>query len=108
MSLRLPFFVVKLQTVMNMIEYELKRLIKDSKSNENLKNTLLETRNSDDPIKDFFVVCQKYGYEIYLGELFSYGQDMNDSKLRATNGGGSFAIEGWDDILEDIFQQLNS
>ena len=33
---------------------------------------------------------------------------MNDSKLRATNGGGSFAIEGWDDVLEDIFQQLNS
>ncbi len=108
MSLRLPFFVVKLQTVMNMIEYELKRLIKDSKSNENLKNTLLETRNSDDPMKDFCEVCQSFGYEIYLGELFSYGQDMNDSKLRATNGGGSFAIEGWDDILEDIFQQLNS
>lgn len=98
--------MVKLQTVMNMIEYELKRLIKDAESNDKLKNSLLETRNSDDSMKDFCEVCQSYGYEIHLGELFAYGQDMNDSKLRATNGGGSFAIEGWDDALENIYDEL--
>ena len=91
---------------MNMIEHELKRLIKDSKTNEKLKNELLKTKGSNDPMKEFCDVCQSFGYEIYLGELFSYGQDMNDSKLRATNGGGSFAIEGWDDALENIYEEL--
>ena len=91
-----------------MIEQQLQKLISDASNDENLKSELLKTRNTSDPMKSFCEVCQKHGYEIYLGELFSYGQDMNDSKLRATNGGGSFAIEGWDDVLEDIFQQLNS
>ncbi len=100
--------MVKSQMVINMIEQQLQKLISNAQKDENLKAELLKTRNSTDPMKSFCEVCQKYGYEIYLGELFSFGQDMNDSKLRATNGGGSFAIEGWDDVLEDIFQQLNS
>ena len=98
--------MVKLQMVMNMFEKELKRLINDAEKNPELKNALLKTRGSEDMMKDFCDVCQSFGYEIYLGELFSYGQDMNDSKLRATNGGGSFAIEGWDDALENIFDEL--
>lgn len=98
--------MVKLQMVMNMFEKELKRLINDAEKNPELKNALLKTRGSDDMMKDFCDVCQSFGYEIYLGELFAYGQDMNDSKLRATNGGGSFAIEGWDDALENIFDEL--
>lgn len=108
MSLRCTFFVVKLQTVINMIEQQLQKLISNAQKDENLKSKILETRNSNDPMKSFCEVCQSFGYEIYPGELFAYGQDMNDSKLRATNGGGNFAIEGWDDVLEDIFQQLNS
>lgn len=89
-----------------MLQNELKRLLKDARNNDELKNGLLNTENSEDSMKDFCEVCQQYGYEIYLGELFAYGQDMNDSKLRATNGGGSFAIDGWDDALGNIFDEL--
>lgn len=89
-----------------MIENELRRLLKDCGNNERLKASLLKTKSNPEPMKAFCEVCQDFGYEIYLGELFAYGQDMNDSKLRATNGGGSFAIEGWDDALENIFEQL--
>ena len=90
-----------------MIEYEIRRLIKDAKENESFKSELLKSRKGPDPMKNFCDVCQKHGYEIYLGELFSYGMDMNDSKLRSTNGGGSFAIDGWDDAFENIFEELN-
>ncbi len=89
-----------------MLELELKKLINDSKSNESLKKELLNTKNSPEPMRDFCDVCRRFGYEIYLGELFAYGEDMNDSKLRATNGGGSFAIEGWNDALENIYDEL--
>ncbi len=89
-----------------MIERELKRLLKDSENDENLRLALLKTKGNSEPMKSFCETCQNFGYEIYLGELFAYGQDMNDSKLRATNGGGSFAIEGWDDALENIYDEL--
>ena len=91
-----------------MIEYEIRRLLKDAKNDGNLKNELLKTKASPDPMKEFCEVCQKHGYEIYLGELFSYGMDMNDSKLRSTNGGGNFAIDGWSDAFENIFDELST
>lgn len=89
-----------------MIEFELKKLLNDADSNEALRFELLETKNSAEPMRDFCAVCQHFGYEIYPGELFAYGEDMNDSKLRATNGGGSFAIDGWNDALENIYEEL--
>ncbi len=98
--------MVKLQTVMNMIEQEIKKLIKDCENNEKLREELLNSEKCSDPMNAFCGVCQRFGYEIYLGELFSYGQDMNDSKLRATNGGGSFAIEGWDDSFGNILDEI--
>ena len=72
-----------------MIEHELRRLLADTKQKEELKAELLKAGRSGDPMKRFCEVCLKNGYEIYLGELFAYGQDMNDSKLRSTNGGGN-------------------
>lgn len=85
-----------------MIENEIRRLLNDVRTDKRLRNELLSVRGSSDPMKDFCDICLKSGYEIYLGELFAYGMDMNDSKLRATNGGGSFAIEGWDDGFENL------
>lgn len=87
---------------------EIRRLISDAKSDKNLREKFRNIRQSEDPMKLFCEICRENGYEIYLGELFSYGQDMNDSKLRATNGGGSFAIDGWDDAFENILDEINS
>lgn len=89
-----------------MIETELRKLLEKSQTDVSLRNELLSAEKSPEPMKSFCEICQKNGFEIYLGELLSYGEDMNDSKLRATNGGGSFAIEGWDDALENIFDEL--
>lgn len=48
----------------------------------------------------FCDTCISLGYEIYLGELFAYGQEMNDSKMRSVNGGGVCSIDGWDDAYD--------
>ncbi|MBR1730834.1 MAG: hypothetical protein IJ725_00150 [Ruminococcus sp.] len=89
-----------------MIERELARLIIDVKTDEKLRDKFSNIRESGDPMKSFCDICLKNGYEIYLGELFAYGQDMNDSKLRATNGGGSFEIDGWSDAFENILDEI--
>ena len=89
-----------------MFENELRRLIRDAHNSEDLKASIAKARDHSDPMKAFCDVCRQNGYEIYLGELFAYGQDMNDSKLRATNGGGSFAIDGWDDAFENIMDEI--
>ena len=89
-----------------MIEHELRRLLADTKQKEELKAELLKAGRRGDPMKRFCEVCLKNGYEIYLGELFAYGQDMNDSKLRSTNGGGSFEIDGWSDAFENLLSEI--
>ncbi|MCH5201655.1 MAG: hypothetical protein J1F17_00480 [Oscillospiraceae bacterium] len=88
------------------MEEKLRLLLEKARHDENLKQTLLDTRKSSDPMKCFCDTCQSLGYEIYLGELFAFGQDMNDSKLRSVNGGGVSAIDGWDDAYEMFFASL--
>ena len=90
-----------------MLQNELNRLIYDVKSSPELGKKLCLCRQSADPLKEFCDICLENGYEIYPGELFAYGMDMNDSKLRATNGGGSFAIEGWDDSFENLLDEID-
>lgn len=87
---------------------EIRRLINDAKSDKNLRDKFKNIRQSEDSMKEFCEICLKNGYEIYLGELFAYGQDMNDSKLRATNGGGNFEIDGWSDSFENILDEISS
>lgn len=89
-----------------MVEMEIRRLISDAKSDKNLREKFENIKKRPDPMKEFCEICQQNGYEIYLGELFAYGQDMNDSKLRATNGGGSFEIDGWTDEFENILDEI--
>lgn len=91
-----------------MIEKELTRLIDDAKKTPLLRAELLAAAQSAEPVLNFCKLCRERGYEIYPGELIDYGQDMNDSKLRATNGGGSFEIEGWNDAFEGIICELKN
>lgn len=88
------------------INSEIIRLTTEAKNNIELRNQLLLSVKTDDPMKSFCEVCLKNGFEIYLGELFAYGEDMNDSKLRSVNGGGVNAIEGWNDAFAQIIKEL--
>ena len=89
-----------------MIEHELERLLRDARQDEQLKNQLIKTRQSKNPVDDFCVFCQGKGYQITAGELFTMGQTANDAKLRSVNGGGVNAIDGWDDAYEQFFAEL--
>ena len=88
------------------MEEKLRQLLEGARQNEELREKLLATRKDKDPMKAFCDPCQSLGYEIYLGELFAYGQDMNDSKMRSVNGGGVCSIDGWDDAYEMFFASL--
>lgn len=91
---------------MNITQSELNRLLLDARHNSELKLKLLKTREADDPMCEFCNVAAELGYNITIGELFSLGQDMNDSKLRSVNGGGVDGIDGWDDAYETFFCSL--
>ena len=88
------------------MEEKLRQLLEGARQNEELREKLLATRKDKDPMKAFCDTCQSLGYEIYLGELFAYGQDMNDSKMRSVNGGGVCFVDGWDDAYEMFFAAL--
>lgn len=90
----------------NSIEQELERLLKDAKTNQELKFQLIATKCSDNPVEDFCQLCQNNGYNIKIGELFAVGQYANDARLRSVNGGGVNAIDGWDDAYEQFFLTL--
>ncbi|MGN0456942.1 MAG: hypothetical protein ACI4F2_08810 [Acutalibacteraceae bacterium] len=88
------------------IQNELERLMVSAKQDKALRSSLISAGKSHDPMKSFCDVCLDNGFEIYLGELFAYGQDMNDSKLRSVNGGGVNAIDGWDDTFGMLLKEL--
>lgn len=89
-----------------MTERELERLLNDAKNDRSLKDKLLKTRDSKNPVEDFCSLCQELGYDIKIGELMAIGQDSNDAKLRSVNGGGVNPIDGWDDAYEQFFMTL--
>lgn len=89
-----------------MIEHELNRLLNDAKKDPELKEALLKTRETEEPVEEFCSLAIKNGYEIRAGELFALGLTENDAKLRSVNGGGVSAVDGWDDAYEQFFTAL--
>lgn len=89
-----------------MIEQELQRLLEEAKRDSKLKQSLIDTENSSDPISEFCSICKKRGYKISAGELMAVGQNSNDAKLRSVNGGGVDGIDGWDDAYEQFLLTL--
>lgn len=88
------------------IEQELDRLLKDAKADPSLKEELLKTRQSEEPVEDLCALARQKGYEITAGELLALGLNENDAKLRSVNGGGVDPIDGWDDAYEHFFTSL--
>lgn len=84
-----------------MIREELDRLLCDAKSNAELKEKLLKTEQSENPIDNFCSLCRSLGYKIS-----ALGLDESDTKLRSVNGGGVNAIDGWDDAYEQFILTL--
>ena len=73
-----------------------------------LKEKLLQTRESEDPLGEFCRVCRDTGYEIYPMDVIQAGDEFYATMKRSTNGGGenSPVLEGEDDMYELFFAGL--
>lgn len=89
-----------------MTEQKLQKLLEEAKKDPILKQALLDSENSNDPVEKFCSVSRDRGYDLSVGELMAVGQDSNDAKLRSVNGGGVDGIDGWDDAYEQFLLTL--
>ena len=73
-----------------------------------LRETLLATRQTVDPLEEFCRTCRGLGYEIYPMELVMAGEEFYATYRRSTNGGGenSPKLAGEDDFYEMFFSVL--
>lgn len=67
---------------------KLEALIDKAKNDENLKNRLLETRNSANPIADFCEVASENGLQMSVMDIVNQGEEFYAEIKRSTNGGG--------------------
>ncbi len=73
-----------------------------------LKEKLLQTRESEDPLGELCRICRNMGYEIYPMDVIQAGDEFYATMKRSTNGGGenSPVLEGEDDMYELFFAGL--
>lgn len=73
-----------------------------------LRQELLKTRQSANPLSAFCQKCRELGYEIYEMELINAGETFYAEMKRSTNGGGenSPILKGEDDFYELFFAGL--
>ncbi len=77
-----------------------------AKENESLRLALLNTRSSEEPMLSFCRLAQEAGVELYLGELFSVGQEYSDNQCKSTNGGNPTPYDAFDDAYENFLVAL--
>jgi hypothetical protein len=88
------------------IEDTLEKLSSAAHRDDELRNKLIETENSKDPVFDFCDIATKAGYPIAPGELFALNQTMCDNLLKSTNGGATYPIDDWADTYEQFISSL--
>lgn len=93
-----------MRTVTDMLDELHRRAQKDPE----LRKSLLDTRESENPLSAFCLKCRELGYEIYEMELICAGEEFHAAMKRSTNGGGenSPMISGEDDFYELFMASL--
>ena len=73
-----------------------------------LKEKILATESTKEPLDEFCKVCQQEGYEIYPMDVIIAGEESYAAMKRSTNGGGENApmLDGEDDFYELILAAL--
>lgn len=79
-------------------------------SDEAIRQKLLDTRESAEPLKAFCATACELGYELYPMELIVAGEEFHAQMKRSTNGGGenSPKLEGEDDFYELFLAALET
>ncbi|MBQ9065185.1 MAG: hypothetical protein IJ123_07040 [Blautia sp.] len=83
-------------------------LKKKARSDEALRQKLLDTKNNRNPVSTFCRISTEEGFPLYEMDLIAYGEDSYASMKRSTNGGGenSPMLEGEDDYYEMFLSGL--
>ena len=73
-----------------------------------LKQRILDTRKTAEPLASFCSLCRELGYPVYEMELITAGEEFHAAMKRSTNGGGenSPMLTGEDDFYEMFFAEL--
>lgn len=85
-------------TAIELLDELQKRALKD----ETIRQELLQTKDSEDPLESFCIKCRELGYELYEMDVINAGEEFYASMRRSTNGGGENApmLDGEDDFYE--------
>ncbi len=70
------------------ITEKLDELFDKAKADPELKNKLLDTRNSKNPISDFCAIAAECGLEMSVMDMINQGEEFYAEIKRSTNGGG--------------------
>jgi len=87
---------------------KLDKLTSLCKQNKELKNLLIQTSESSDPLYNFCSVANDAGVDISIGELFALGEEYCDNQCKSTNGGNPSPYYSFDDTYENFIQSLKS
>ncbi|SCY41863.1 hypothetical protein [Butyrivibrio sp. INlla14] len=71
-----------------MITDKLDKLLDMAKENPKLKEALLRTRESDNPIADFCKIATDKGLPMTVMDIVNQGEEFYAEIKRSTNGGG--------------------
>lgn len=84
----------------------LDQMIQNAKQDPEFRRQLLDTRKQADPMATFCRTACSLGYEVYLGDLLAEGETYCSNLHKSVNGGACYPIDGWDDLYEMFFVQL--
>lgn len=71
-----------------MITEMLDRLLDMAKHDADLKEKLLKTRQSDNPVADFCMIATENGFSMSVMDIINQGEEFYAEIKRSTNGGG--------------------
>lgn len=90
------------------MELQLMELQKRAKADKELKKKLLATQSEENPINAFCKISNSLGFEkITPYALATEGEAFCAEMLRSVNGGGVYALEGWDDFYGMFMSELS-
>ena len=63
-------------------------LLEKARRDPELKDKLLDTRNSKNPVSDFCDIASKNGFFMSVMDIVNHGEEFYAEIKRSTNGGG--------------------
>ena len=82
-------------------------LLEKARNDKLLRERIYATRSDRNPVNALCELSTAEGFPITAAELIDEGETSCAAMLRSVNGGGVEAPEGWDDLYEMFFAELD-